>query len=59
MVRKDGVILRATFLRLAILGATAPLVLGTHTAPKCVRWGDSRTFGRLGSYSFTHLSRPC
>jgi hypothetical protein len=35
------------------------LLLGTHAGPRCVRWGDSRTFERLGSYTFTHLSRSC
>jgi len=50
---------RATFLRLAALAACAPFIIGTHTAPTCVRWGDSRTFQRLGSYTFTHLSRNC
>jgi hypothetical protein len=50
---------RRAFLRSAALISSSVFLLGTHTAPMCVRWGDSRTFNLLGSYTFNHLSRSC
>ena len=50
---------RKAFLRGAALVSSSVFLMGAHTTPECVRWGDSRTFSALGSETFDHLCRSC